>query len=353
MPSNADDSGTRAVHFVGSFPAESTDDAMRVMLDGAGARLRTLPTGEVRRFEFYIQPIIEDLRAQGVLEVSSPGDWESSRSRTLYRVPRGTRLTGDAMDLGYLREAREALPIFHKLREVSGHPDLRLQIGMPTDFTLAFIAMGPDGVRRHRRAFADATAREIRAVRELAGDDVVFQLEATAELLLLAKTHPLHRLTDLALGLGRKIAALAAAAPEGTRIGVHLCLGSMHNKARAAPRNARPLVTLANSVARHWPSGRTLEFVHGPLAAGDIPPSTDPGFYRPLRDLALGPGTAFYAGLIHDEVTDEQQVDTLRVVERALGRRVDGVASACGLGRRPRAIAEAMVTRAARVADAP
>ncbi|MEU1993704.1 hypothetical protein ABZ511_04565 [Nocardia gamkensis] len=338
--------GTRTVHFVGSFPAESTDVAMKAMLDSAGARLRTLPTGETRRYEFYIQPIIEDLVTQGVLAVKKPGTWRSSRDRTIHRVARGAELRGDSMDLGYLREAEEALPIFRELRGVRELPGLALQIGMPTDFTLAFVAMGAAGLRRHRRAFFDATVREIAAVRALAGDDVVVQLEATAELVLTARAQPSHRLVDRALGLGEGIAALAAAAPEGTRFGVHLCLGSLRNKARGKLRDARPLVDLANSVVRHWPQGRILQFVHGPVAAGDIPPSADPEFYAPLADLALAAGTDFYAGLVHDVPTEAQQLKTLRTLENALGRPVDGVACACGLGRRPRPVADVLMARA-------
>ncbi|MCP9623151.1 hypothetical protein FOH10_02620 [Nocardia otitidiscaviarum] len=344
--------GTRAVHFVGSFPAESTDDAMRAMLDGAGPLLRTLPTGEVRRYEFYIQPIIEDLVTQGALEVKRPGSWRTSGERTVHRIPRGAELTGDMMDLGYTAEAKEALPIFHALRAERALPELRLQIGMPTDFTLAFIALGPAGIRAHRQAFHDATVREIAAVHALAGEDVVFQLEATAELVLLARTQPLHRRVEAALRLGRHIAAVAAAAPAGIRIGVHVCLGSMNNKARVVPRDAAPLVALANSIARQWPSDRTLEFIHGPLAAGDIPPSTRARFYAPLGDLQLPPGTRFYAGLVHETPSMATQIATLELVEQALGRPVDGVASACGLGRRPRSIADAMAVRAADMAAA-
>ncbi|WP_433682791.1 hypothetical protein [Nocardia sp. CA-119907] len=342
----------RAVHFVGSYPAESADDAMRAMLDGAGARLRTLPTGETSRYEFYIQPIIADLVTQGALEVRRPGSWRTSQERTIHRVAHGAELTGDMMDLGYLRETREALPVFQKLREARDLPDLSLQMGMPTDFTLTFIALGPTGLRSHKQAFTDASVRDIAAIRELVGDDVVIQLEATAELVLLAKTQPAHRQVEAALGLGRGIAALAAAAPAGTRFGVHLCLGSMNNKSRARMRDTRPLVDLANSIARHWPSGRVLEYVHGPLAAGDVPPPTLPEFYAPLQDLRLGDGTAFYAGLVHDIPTEAQQVQTLHMVESALGRSVDGVATACGLGRRPREIADALAARADAIAGA-
>lgn len=338
--------GSRGVHFVGSFPGTSTDDAMRAMLDAAGPRLRTLPTGETRRYEFYIQPIIEDLVAQGALEVKKAGTWRSSRERTVHRVPDGRELTGDMMDLGYLAEAEEALPVFQELRAAREQPELTLQIGMPTDFTLAFIAMGLPGIRSHRKAFRDATVRDIAAIHELVGADGIVQLEATAEMVLMARTQPLHRRLDAAFQLGQGVARLAESAPAGTRFGVHLCVGSMHNKSRVSMRDLRPFVELANSVVRQWPSDRPLTYVHGPLAAGDIPPSTNPAYYAPLADLSLGAGVKFYAGFVHDMPTVAQQVETLRMIENALGRPVDGVASACGLGRRPRPIADALATRA-------
>ncbi|MET7767868.1 hypothetical protein [Nocardia sp. NPDC005366] len=343
--------GTRAVHLVGSYPAETAEEAMLAMLDGAGSRLLTLPTGETSRYEYYIQPIIEGLAAQGVLEVKRAGSWNSSRERTVYRVPRGTELTGDSMELGYHGEAVEALPIYRRLRAERDLPGLPLQIGMPTDFTLAFIAMGIDGIRSHRDAFRDATVRDIAAIRELAGEEVIVQLEATAEMVLTAKSAPLHRGLDSILGIGKGIAASAAAAPAGTRFGVHLCVGSMNNRSRATMRDARPLVDLANSIARHWPSDRPLEYLHGPLAAGDVPPSADRRFYAPLSDLDLAPGTRFIAGFVHESPSLEEQSTTLRVIEEALDRRLDGIASACGLGRRPRAIADAMVARAAALAE--
>lgn len=315
---------------------------MRALLT-AGS-LRTLPTGETHRYEFYVQPMLEDLVRQGALEVRRPGSWATSRQRTLHRPAGGARLTADRMDLGYLREATEVLPLFRRLRAEHGDPGLALQIGMPTDFTLAFIALGPAGLRQHRPAFTAATVREITALRDLAGDDVVIQLEATAELVLLSRAQPAHLAVDRALGLTRGIVALAAAAPEGTRFGVHLCLGSLRNKARGRLRDARPLVDAANVIARSWPAGRTLEFVHGPFAAGDIPPSADPAFYAPLAGLAAD--IRLYAGFVHDTPAEPEQVETLRAIEAALGRRVDAVASACGLGRVPRAVADRLVTRA-------
>lgn len=316
------------------------------MLDSTGAHLRTLPTGETARYEFYIRPIIEDLVKQGALESKRPGQWRTSRERTIYRAANGKKLTGDMMDLGYFREAEEAVPVFNALRAERDLSGVTLQIGMATDFTMAFVALGAGGVLRNKKAFTDATVRDIIAIRELAGDDVVIQFEATAELVLMAKTQPLHTLVNRVLGLGKGIAELAAASPPGTRFGVHLCLGSMNNKARATLRNVRPFVDLANTIVRHWPADRTLTFVHAPFAAGDIPPSGNPKFYAPLKNLALNEGTDFYAGMVHDTPTETEQLRTLQVIEQALGRPVDGVATACGLGRRPRPAADTLMARA-------
>ncbi|RMI32981.1 hypothetical protein [Nocardia stercoris] len=331
----------RAVHFVGSFPADSTDDAMHAMMRGAGSRLRTLPTGEIRRHETYLQPIIDGLVDQGALRVR-----RERPDRTVHRLRPG--FDSGAMTLGYACEAREALPSYTGLRGASGPA---LQIGMPTDLTLGFVALGLPGVLAHRQVFTDATAAEMAAVHEVTGGDVVLQLEAPAELVLLAAAQPLHRVVDAALGLSRGICALAARAPEGARLGVHLCLGGRRNKARTTLRDTRPLVHLANAVARQWPSGRTLEYIHGPLAAGDLPPSSRPEFYAPLADLELG-ATAFVAGFVHEKPTEAELVHTLHLIEGALGRPVDAVASACGLGRHTREVAETLVARADALAAA-
>ncbi|MGW4243084.1 hypothetical protein [Nocardia sp. NPDC004722] len=346
------DTDARAVHLVGSFPATNTGEAMRAMLDRAGPLLETLPTGETRRYDRYIMPIIEDLVTQGLLiEVPQPR-WRLSQAPTAHHVAPGVELHGDRMDLGYAAETADALPTFRAMRGERCLAGLALQVGMATDFTITTVALACAARRRHRKAFAAAMAREIAAIHALAGEDAVIQLEAPAELVIAAKTQPLHRIVGRLLRFGRGIGALAAAAPEGTRFGVHLCLGGMNNKARTTLRDTRPLVALANSVARHWPSGRTLEYIHGPLAAGDIPPPTDTAFYAPLADLRLGAGTRFHAGFVHETPTEAEQIATLGMIEHALGHRLDGVASACGLGSRTRPVAESLITRAATLASA-
>jgi hypothetical protein len=182
-----------------------------------------------------------------------------------------------------------------------------------------------------RQPFTDATVRDIRQIHNESGDDVVFQVELPVETVFVAKAGPLGSLVAarMAAGLHRMVVA----APEGTRFGIHLCLGDLGHKALSGLRSAGPLVTLANAISAGWPAGRQLEYLHAPLAAGDEPPSLEPAFYRPLSGLQLPTHTKFVAGFLHESRTLDEQRRLLAVIEGAVGDQVD-VAATCGLGRR-------------------
>jgi hypothetical protein len=346
---------TRTVHLVGSYPADDPLEAMRNMYEAVGSRLSTLPTGETDRSEMYVVPILGRLVNAGYLEVKKPGDWTSIKRRATYQIPPDKRLDDGVMTLGYREEAAKAWPVFYHLRQKHDRPDLALQVGMPTAFTLGCVALGLKQALRQHEAFSQAMLRDIRALRAMAGNgnQVVVQLEATAELVFMAKLQAVrgHAFANRAFGLARRITDLAGRSPAGTRFGVHLCLGSLHNIPGATMRTLAPLVSLANSIVHHWPKGRTLEFIHGPLAAGEIPPSADPAYYAPLGQLALG-DVRFYAGLVNDTPKAAQQ-QALRMAEEALGHRLDGIASTCGLGRHERQLADTLLHRTATLATYP
>jgi hypothetical protein len=173
------------------------------------------------------------------------------------------------------------------------------------------------------------------------GNEVLFQIEVPAELVFMTKAPgPLR--PAMAGWLGGIVANLAAQSPAGSRFGVHLCLGDLGHQALGRLRDTGPLVLLANAIGSRWPDGRSLEYVHAPLAAGEDPPPADPAFYRPLRRLALPDGTRFVAGLLHEGRSVDELRPLLAEIESLLGRWVD-VAAACGLGRRsPQAAQEIM-----------
>jgi hypothetical protein len=343
----------RFAHLVGSTPFESADEAMDLALTRLDGRLRSLPDGETGERRNWIIHIVESLRRHPDLEVSREGTWADYDDTLTFRLRRGHRLSAETLDFGHVTAFEDSYPRFQERRAALGAAGerLRFQQGLPGDFDMALFTLGPIGAIRQRGAFTDATLSEIRRIFERAGDDVVFQLEIPAELIFVARAPGF--LQELAARfLARGVARLAARSPRGARFGIHLCLGDMNHRALGRMRDVRPLVRLSNAIARAWPQGRPLDFIHAPFAAAVEPPPVERSFYEPLRDLRLPSATRFVAGFVHERRSTEEQRLLLDTIEGLVGRQVD-VATSCGLGRREREAALATLDRARALLDAP
>jgi hypothetical protein len=324
----------RRAHLVGSFPAATAAEAMRLTVDRLGPDLDYLPDGETGERQNWVISMIEGFRQHPDLRLAKEGDWSDYDKVPRFAIRRGHRLYGAAVDLGIVAAARSARPEFDALRsgmtQAQGRP--RLQIGIPGDIDLAMFTFGPTGPVRHLRPFTEALAITMHQARDLLGDDALFQIEVPAELVLLARAPGQARPAVAGL-LARRITALAQGAPQGARFGVHLCLGDMNHRALGQLTDAGPVVLLANALAARWPDGRPLEYVHAPLAAADNPPADDAAFYQPLSGLRLGPETRFIAGFAHEDQDEAVQFRIRQFIEDAVGDRV-GISTSCGLGRR-------------------
>lgn len=338
----------RRVHFVGSLPAQldSPAKAMAFAVETAGDFLDGMvPGGEADpyRAQWYIRPIIDRLDSIPVLEPVRRGDWSTLQSRNTFRLRPGRSLGEADIDaaLGYAAEAGRAIEALADMRRTN--PGLRLQIGIPTPFVIGFIAFEArmlvwrrrsahrgDRLFPYYRPIVDATAREILRIHETLGDNVVFQLELAAETLLCARM-PAGLRQAAATAAGRAIARLVARAPHGARFGVHLCYGSLDDKPVVAPRSTDAVVVLANAIARYWPAGRDLEFVHLPIGNGKQAP-VRPRYYEPLARLELPATTRVAAGLAHPAQPLGQARQSLAAAESAYGGLLD-IAAPCGLGR--------------------
>jgi hypothetical protein len=324
----------RRALLVGSIPAATAADAMRLAVDRLGPDLDYLPDGETGERQNWVLPMIEGFRQHPDLRLVRDGDWSDYDKLPRFALRRGHRLYGAALDLGIVAAARSASPEFAAVREemtqAPGAP--RFQVGIPGDIDLAMFTFGPSGPVRHLRPFTEALAITMHQVWDLLGDDVLFQIEIPAELVLLARA-PAQVRPALAGLLARRITALAQGAPEGARFGVHLCLGDMNHRAFGHMQDAAPVVLLANALAARWPARRPLEYVHAPLAAADDPPTEDAAFYQPLGGLRLGASTRFVAGFAHEDQDADTQFRIRQVIEDAVGHPV-GISNSCGLGRR-------------------
>ena len=336
------------MHLVGSLPAEDTRDALnwalQILGDPPGA---WVPDGETGNRSDWVNRLVEALRYHADLELVRDGTWSGYTDTPVFRVRKGHRFR--TINLDYRAEFEKSWPVF---QEVAAGAGRTFQVGIPGHFDLAAIAFGFNlpVAMRHLGPFRDATIREMAAVQAQASGEEVFHLEVPIELIMLTKL-PGPARAAAAKRMAREVLRLVEAAAPGTRVGLHLCLGDLNNRSMGAPVDTWPLVTFANAMMAEWPTRRTLEFLHVPLAHGAEPPSMDPDYYAPLEYLAIPENVPFIGGFIHEKSLIKDLVLIRDQIEHNLGRRID-VAASCGLGRRTRPAARLNLDIARAVARA-
>jgi hypothetical protein len=340
----------RSVLLVGSMPFESDEECMRRALDVVGPYLFSLPDGEIgeRTAEFpdgtrncwvirALEVLHRDsanwrvLRPPVVADDGVPVDYSGLHQLEPLCSPEDVP---EFLHLDYDVFYDQSQPAFRRLLAEHGLDGIRFQVGIPTALSLGFAFPDPANRMRFRGAFEDVLAREVNAIVRHGGDSVVIQLEAPPETYFAFEIPGM--IDDMAV---TPLRDLAAKIDAGARIGIHLCLGDLRNRSLVHPKDLKPLVEVSNRLVDVWPEGRILEYVHYPLAAGNVPPSTDPGFYEPLADIRLPEGTRFVAGFAHEALTFDQNRAILGTLEEIRGGEVD-VACSCGLGRRTPEVAD-------------
>lgn len=325
---------SRHVHLVGTWPGRDPEHAMEAALTALGPHLVRMTDGETGDRQMWLLPSVDGFRANPDVEIVHDGGLTDYDDAMQFRVKEGVDPDPANIRLRYALSFQGSYPAFRVLRERFGRPDLNFQVGIPSALDLA-MAFGEAAFADERimRALTAATAREIQAIHELGGDDVVFQVETVGALVGVAQA-PRDQQLAIARQMAEGLTAVVALAPEGTRFGFHLCLGDFHHKAYGNMNDAVPLVQLANAIAELWPAGRELEYLHAPFAAAAKPPIPGEAFYEPLRDLRLPDTCRFIAGFLHETLDLAAHRELLERIEGLSGREVD-VAAACGLGRRP------------------
>jgi hypothetical protein len=326
---------SRKIHLVGAWPGWSGAQAMETALERLGPHLLRITDGETGERSQWVMPTLEWLRANPDVELVRRGDHSDYDHGNRFAVRDGHVFDPANIDLSYCRFFQRSYPAFRELRTRHGLPDVSFQVGCPAPIDLAVDSFGYEaglGDPQIAEGYARATLREIEAIHAEAGDDVIFQIETVVSMVAVARA-PEEQQPEVARQMARAIVAMVAQSPADTRFGAHLCLGDFHHRALGEMGSARPLVTLANTLAAMWPAGRGLEYIHTPFAAAEKPGSLDPAWYEPLADLDLPGSVRFVAGFVHEDFGLEQLRQIQAIIEQHVGREVD-VAATCGLGRR-------------------
>jgi hypothetical protein len=351
----------------GSMPADMGDSAaLRMLLEHLGSYLRFLPGPETgQRQADWIVPLLLGLKDHPDLALVKDGDWSDYDHATRFRVKKGHEFRSEFINVGIADYFKKFLPLYTAMRDDFNLPDdMLLQIGVKGIFDFAFFTFGPLGVlpsqqQRHMMPFLEATTREIQEVCDASPYPVLCQFEVPAAGILYNTVPALMRPLFTSWLAQSTIKMIKCCVPPGARRGAHLCNGDLGHKAKAHPASAAAYTRLANRIAK----GRQLQYVHIPLAAGDVPPTLNEAFYRPLQNLRLPADTQVVAGFLHEGISIPEARTILGIVNKYvdLARKATSdatsppvaVAPSCGCGRRTKEATLAVLQQGAALCARP
>jgi hypothetical protein len=320
----------RAVHLVGSFPLASSEEVFDLCCGHLAGLTPRLPDGEPGIRNQWIEwQSLNVLPNMAALEVGGEGHIPNIPPFPTYRIKPGLTVADVRFPpLGYAAAAIASFALF-KSYKAAGRiaPEVRFQVSLPTPFVVSWAYFTPETMRSIWPVYEAAMVAEIEAMAAaLPHDELAIQWDVAAEVTV-CETPFLQSLfskDELIAALVRVIDQV----PGDVQVGIHLCYGDPGGKHVLQPKDLGLVVELANTIAAA--ASHPLAWIHMPVPAD----RSDPDYFRPLATLDRRPETAVFLGLVHLQDGTEGAARRIRVAEEFLAGF--GIATECGLGRRPR-----------------
>jgi hypothetical protein len=309
-------------------PLRNTEEVFRAASSILGERLRRLPDGEtVVRSDWIGWQFPVLARVPQLITVPPVPGRYAARPRVKLAPdsdPRALTLG----PLGYAQAALGSYATFARLKQEGALPaQYRFQVSLPTPLAVmnAFVE------RADRPVVEPVYERQLLAeVDEIAGaiphDQLAMQWDMPFEVGILEGLIPSH-LEDPRAGILQRLSRISARVPADVELGYHLCYGDEGGRHFKQPADTAIMVGLANDL--DGAVARPIDWLHMPVPRD----RSDDAYFAPLRDLARRPETVLYLGLVHHSDGVE---GTRRRMEAARRSVADfGIATECGMGRRP------------------
>lgn len=319
------------VHLCGSVPLADTAAVFEQVAKRLGSHISRIPDGETGDRDNWVVWQLPKLQNHPDLVTVPPPSPEYGPSERVRPAPGIDPATIELGPLGYAQAAAESWEIFQRMRERGViAPGTRFQISLPTPIAVvgAFIA-GPQAELEIRYEAA-VLAELAEIVDNIPHDSLAVQWDAAVEFALFEGVFPAWFGGDAAgllAGVIERAARLGDAVPADVELGYHLCYGDFGHRHFVEPADTSRLVAVASGIAAAL--HRPLHWVHMPVPKD----RTDREYFAPLTDLELPPDTTLYLGLVHASDGLEgarRRIETARSVVPYFG-----IATECGLGRRP------------------
>ena len=194
-------------------------------------------------------------------------------------------------------------------------------------------------------AYETAMQREIAHISSVVPHDkLAFQWDTAVEFGILEGVFPPYFSGDAREGVLDRLLRYAGWVPVDIELGYHLCYGDFEHAHFKQPVDTGKLVDVANALSAGV--SRPLTWIHLPVPRD----RADVAYFAPLGDLALQDDTELYLGLVHfgDGIDGTER----RIASASGVVSSFGVATECGMGRRPPEQVEALLDIHAAVSDA-
>lgn len=319
---------TRA-HLVGSVPLRDEQEVFRNTSEILGRRLSKIPDGETGVRSDWIVWQMPVLQSSPQLEVVPP---DPDHYRPLPRVKLREGRTAEQVELGslgYADAAKASYGVFRRLRDQGViATDCRFQVCLPTPLAPigAFVMPGEDQAALEP-VYRERMLTELdEIVASIPHSELALQWDTAVEFGILEGVFPAwfdntrESVIERLVLVGRRV-------PEDVPLGYHLCYGDAGHRHFTQPADAGMLVAVANGVMAGL--DRPLAWIHMPVPRD----RDDTAYFSPLSGLERPEGTELFLGLIHN--TDGLEGAQRRAKAASQVVESFGVATECGMGRRP------------------
>lgn len=335
------------VHLCGSVPLADSETVFCTVANTLNGRVRRIPDGEPGERDNWVVWQLPKLAAHPDLETMPPPGQEYGPTMRVRPRPGVDPASVTFGPLGYAAAALDSWQVFRRLRADGViAPDVRFQVSLPTPVAVvaAFVGAHQAELEAAYEARLLAELEEILAV--IPAGDLAVQWDTAVEFAIFEGVYPAWFGTDHPSRLAEivtRLVRLGTAVPDEAEVGYHLCYGDFEHRHFVEPPDTSKLAAVTRGVADGL--GRRLDWVHMPVPRD----RADEAYFAPLATLSLPAETTLFLGLVH--ATDGLEGAAARIEAARGAVKTFGVATECGMGRRPPEQIPALLALHASVAD--
>jgi hypothetical protein len=335
------------VHLCGSVPLADSETVFCTVANTLNGRVRRIPDGEPGERDNWVVWQLPKLAAHPDLETVPPPGREYGPTMRVRPRPGVDPASVTFGPLGYAAAALDSWQVFRRLRADGViAPDVRFQVSLPTPVAVvaAFVGAHQAELEAAYEARLLAELEEILAV--IPAGDLAVQWDTAVEFAIFEGVYPAWFGTDHPSRLAEivtRLVRLGTAVPDEAELGYHLCYGDFEHRHFVEPPDTSKLAAVTRGVAEGL--GRRLDWVHMPVPRD----RADEAYFAPLATLSLPAETTLFLGLVH--ATDGLEGAAARIEAARGAVKTFGVATECGMGRRPPEQIPALLALHASVAD--